>query len=101
MHFLVIAYDGTDKQALQRRMAVREQHIASTERLKTEGKALYGAALVDENGIMKGSIVIYDFDSRHDLDEYLQIEPYVVGRVWEKIDIKPCLVPPLFLTPGK
>ena len=97
MHFLVIAYDGTDEQAPSRRLAAREQHLACMEQLKRKGRVLYGAALLAGNGAMTGSIVLYDFDSREEFDEYLKTEPYVVGGVWQLIDVKPCRVPPIFL----
>ncbi|HQG31083.1 MAG TPA: YciI family protein [Deltaproteobacteria bacterium] len=97
MHFLVTAYDGTDEQAPSRRLAARERHLASIEQLKSQGKALYGAALIDDRGAMIGSLVIYEFDSREEFDEYLKSEPYVTGKVWEKIEVKPCRVPPIFL----
>ncbi len=97
MHFLVTAYDGTDEQALSRRLAVRERHLASIERLKSQGKALYGAALLDDKGAMIGSLVIYEFDSQEEFDAYLKNEPYVTGKVWQKIEVRPCRVPPIFL----
>jgi uncharacterized protein len=97
MHFLVTAYDGTDELAPSRRQAAREGHLTSIEKLKAQGKALYGAALIDDKGGMVGSLVIYEFDSREEFDAYLKDEPYVTGKVWEKIEVKPCRVPPIFL----
>jgi len=41
---------------------------------------------------MNGSIYIVDFLSRKELDKWLKVEPYVTGKVWEKIDIIPCKV---------
>ena len=38
---------------------------------------------------MKGSALILDFDSRKELDDYISNEPYVVEKVWEKIEIEP------------
>jgi hypothetical protein len=66
-------------------------------RLKEEGKALYGAALLGEDGGMKGSIVIYQFPTASEFEAYLKDEPYVTEGVWERIEVKPCRVPPLFL----
>ncbi|MFY9398047.1 MAG: YciI family protein [Desulfomonilia bacterium] len=97
MQFLVIAYDGTDEQAQARRLSAREAHLASIERLKLEGRALYGAAILDEKQAMIGSIVVYDFASREELDRYLEAEPYITGGVWKRIEVMPCRVPPLFL----
>lgn len=31
------------------------------------------------------------------MENYLADEPYVIGRVWEKIDITACRVPDLFM----
>ena len=97
MHFLLIAYDGKDEQAPARRLLARERHLASIEVLKREGKALYGAALLDDRQEMEGSVVIYQFASREEFDAYLRDEPYVTGKVWEKIEVLPCRVPPLFM----
>jgi len=42
MQFLVIAYDGTDEGALDRRMAVREKHIEGARQMKESGTMLKG-----------------------------------------------------------
>jgi uncharacterized protein len=97
MHFLLIARDGTDDKALERRLASREEHLASISRLKAEGKALYGAALIDEDGTMKGSVLIMNFESREKFDQYLENDPYVKGKVWQEIEVKPCRVPEFFM----
>lgn len=56
-----------------------------------------GAALLDEKGQMFGSVMILDYPSRKELDGWLRIEPYLVNKVWEKIEIKPCKVGPSFM----
>ena len=55
MQFLVIGLDGTDDSAKERRAAVREQHIAMGNELLKSGSMWYGAALLDDDGNMKGS----------------------------------------------
>lgn len=97
MHYLIIAHDAPDEKALERRIAARYKHLATMERLKSEGKALYGAALLDEAGAMMGSILIMEFPSDEALRQYLASEPYVTGHVWEQVEVKPCKVPELFL----
>jgi uncharacterized protein YciI len=97
MHFLLIAHDGTDIEAPARRLAARPRHLESIERLKAEGRALYGAALIDNNGGMTGSVVIYDFETREAFEEYLRSEPYITEGVWQKVEVLPCRVPPVFL----
>jgi uncharacterized protein len=87
MQFLVKGLDGTDKDAMKRRMAVRDEHIALGEKLLASGNMWYGAALLDEEGNMNGSVFIMDFTSEKKLQAWLDIEPYVVGKVWEKVEI--------------
>ena len=43
MQFLVVAYDGTDEGALDRRMAVRKSHLKQAEEWYDKGKWLYAA----------------------------------------------------------
>jgi len=65
--------------------------------MSDEKKHLYAAALLDDDGNMIGSLLVVDFPTREELDDYLTIEPYVIGKVWEKIEIKPCKVGSMFL----
>ena len=88
MQFILTGYDGTDADAQSRRMYVRDKHLDNARRLKEDGNLIWGGAILDDKGNMKGSAVVYDFDSREDLDKMLETEPYVLGRVWEKIEIK-------------
>src|SRR5262245_21088902 len=83
MQYLVLGYDGTDEIALDRRMAARKAHIALGDQMRDTAKMLYGAAILDENEKMIGSVLIVDFESRQELDQWLEIEPYVTGKVWE------------------
>ncbi|BAQ08877.1 hypothetical protein OXB_0405 [Bacillus sp. OxB-1] len=98
MQFIVMAYDGTDDEALSRRLQAREQHLQSVTQRAEAGEHLYGAALLDDDGKMIGSMMVVEYPSREELDRWLKAEPYVLGDVWRKIEIKPCQVPPIFLT---
>lgn len=89
MQFILIAYDGTDKDALQRRLKVREEHLSKIAVLKRSGECLFGGAILDEDGKMIGSTIVYDFPDRQSLDIKLKDEPYISGGVWEKIEIRP------------
>jgi uncharacterized protein YciI len=101
MQFLVLGYDGKDKDAPARRQAVRQRHISLGNELMQKGNMWFGAALRDEEENMIGSALFMNFKSRKELDEWLKIEPYVTGKVWETIDIKLCSVrdPWLFSQP--
>ncbi|HBV87540.1 MAG TPA: hypothetical protein DEF42_13015 [Desulfosporosinus sp.] len=97
MQYIVTAYDGADENALERRLAAREEHLKSVEKRFKSGEHLYGCALLDDEGKMIGSVMIVDYPSRAELDNWLKVEPYVVENVWQRIDIKPTAVAPLFM----
>jgi len=87
MEFLLLGYDGTDKDAPARRQKVREKHIANIAVMKKAGEFLYGGAILDDAGQMVGSMVVYNFPDRKALDEMLKNEPYIIGNVWQKVEI--------------
>lgn len=89
MQFILIAYDGTDAGALERRMKVREGHLQNIDILKNNGEFKCGGAILDNEGKMIGSMIIYDFPDREALDACLKNEVYISGGVWEKIEIRP------------
>ncbi len=87
MQFILTGRDGKDSEAINRRMAVREMHLASVIKLKSQGNVIWGGAILDDNGTMIGSVIVYEFESREDLIEMLKTEPYILGGVWENVDI--------------
>jgi uncharacterized protein YciI len=87
MQYVVIGLDGTDLEAPARRQAVREQHIKRGDELLASGNLWYGAALLHDDGSMKGSLYVMDFPSEDLLQDYLKTEPYIVGDVWRTVDI--------------
>lgn len=97
MQYIVTAYDGTDEQAMDRRLMARDEHLKSIEKRFKQGYHLYGVAILDDEGKMIGSMMVVDYPSREELDNWLKVEPYVVGKVWQTVDIKPCRVAPIFM----
>lgn len=87
MQFLLIGLDGVDDEAPVRRQSVRPQHIARGNELMESGNLWYGAALLDDDGNMKGSMYFMDFASEDELNEYLETEPYMIGDVWRDLTI--------------
>ena len=84
MQFMIKAYDGDGM--LEKRMAVRPRHLEGMNRL---GKQIICAGgLLDDDGNMKGSVLVLDFPDRTALDDYLKHEPYVVEGVWQTIEIE-------------
>lgn len=97
MQFMLIAYDGTDEGALDRRLAARDAHIALGDTLVAEGHMLFGTAILDENDRMSGSMLVLDYPSRAALDAWLEIEPYVVQKVWKTVRVEQVRVGPSFV----
>ena len=85
MQFIITAHDGENM--LEKRMAVRPRHLEGMAKL---GKHIVCAGgLLDDDGKPRGSVLVFDFEGRDELDDYLRNEPYVVEQVWEKIDVEP------------
>ena len=84
MQFMIKALDVENK--LAKRMEVRPRHLDGIEKLRSH--IICAGGLLDNEGKMKGSVLILDFPSRDDLDSYLASEPYVVEQVWAKIEIE-------------
>ncbi len=89
MQFLLLAYDGTDDGALDRRMKSRPEHLEKIAVVKKAGEFLCGGAILDDSGNMIGSMILYEVPDRATLDERLRNEPYIYNKVWEKIEIRP------------
>jgi uncharacterized protein YciI len=88
MEFLLIGYDGKDAGAPERRKKHRPAHLEHGSELFEEGNLLYGGAMLDEKGDMIGSVMIARFPTRADLDAWLKTEPFVLEKVWEKLEVR-------------
>lgn len=90
--YLITAYDFTDTDALQRRMAARPHHFESARRLKTQNRFIKGGAILNNDGKMIGSVMLMQFENDRELAAWKQNEPYITGKVWEQIDIRPFML---------
>lgn len=84
MQFIIKAYDGEGK--LDKRMEVRPMHLEGMKKLGDQ--VILAGGLLDEEGKMKGSMLVVDFPDRAAVDKYLASEPYVLAEVWEKIEVE-------------
>lgn len=89
MQFLLIAHDGKDPDALSRRLSVRPQHLEKISVMKKNKEFIFGGAILDDDGNMAGSMILYEFPDRASLDLKLKEEPYVYSGVWKEIKIMP------------
>ena len=84
MQFVITAYDGVG--LLERRMEVRPRHMEGMARMAEH--VLCAGGMLDEDGKMKGSVLVMEFKDREELDAYLAQEPYVTEHVWERIEVE-------------
>ena len=84
----------TDREGtVEKRLAIRPQHLARLEQLNAEGRLIVAGAMPKDPANPQagcyGSTIIVDFDSREALDRWLQDEPFLKEGVYEHIDVKP------------
>jgi len=89
LQYVIIARDGEDAEAINRRMAVRPDHFEGARKLKANNNFLVGGAILDDEGTMTGSVMILQFETEEQMKAWLDNEPYVNGKVWEKIEVRP------------
>ena len=87
--YIIIAKDGTDANALARRLEYRPAHLALMKSYKEAGTFISGGATLDDSGNMIGSVVHMQFASKEAIDQWIQEEPYIQGGVWERYEILP------------
>ncbi|QBG35399.1 YciI family protein [Litorilituus sediminis] len=95
MQFIITAYDFTDEDAINRRLAHRDAHLAGIERMTKAGNFLSGGAILDQQGKMIGSSAHVDFPSRADVDAWINSDPYTLGKVWDNVNISDGLLFPV------
>ena len=84
----------TDREGtVEKRLAIRPQHLARLEQLNAEGRLIVAGAMpknpANPQAGFYGSTIIVDFDSREALDAWLQDEPFLKEGVYAHIDVKP------------
>lgn len=84
----------TDREGtLEKRLAVRPQHLARLEKLDAEGRVIVAGAMPKDRENLQagfyGSTLILDFDSREELDAWLADEPFLKEGIYADIDVKP------------
>jgi len=87
--YLVTGYDYTDEGALDRRMAVRPHHLDAAKEHKENGSYIMGGAILNDDGKMIGSVMIFQFETEEQLEAWKKNEPYITQKIWETVDIKP------------
>ncbi|MFC0185828.1 hypothetical protein SAMN04515674_11411 [Pseudarcicella hirudinis] len=87
--YLIYAFDSTDEGALERRMKVRPLHFEMAGKLKAEGHFILGGSILNEAGTMIGSTMIVQFENEQQLQSWLEVEPYIIHKIWERFEVRP------------
>lgn len=87
--YLIIAQDGKDDEALERRKNVRPIHLVGARKLKENNNFVIGGAMLDDEGNMRGSVMIVQFETQEEFQHWYDNEPYIKQGVWKTIEVKP------------
>jgi uncharacterized protein YciI len=98
MGYVVMAWDGTDEGASDRRMAVRDRHLEVITRWAREGRLQLGFPTFRADGSVAGSLMFLDEDEVG-MKEYLAEEPFAREGVWQSYEARPFRIAPLDYQP--
>lgn len=87
-YFVIFAQDKPN--TLEQRLAVRPQHLARLEQLKTEDRLLTAGPNPSPDGkSITGSTVIAKFTTLEDAQAWAAQDPYVDANVYGDVIVKP------------
>lgn len=93
MWYTIIGQDTPN--SLEKRIAARPAHVARLQALQLEGRLLlagpFPAVDSDEPGAagFTGSLIIAEFASLPDAQNWAKVDPYLAAGVYEKVQVKP------------
>ena len=95
MGYAVIAWDGKDEGAVERRMAARDRHLSVITEWAADGRLALGVPLFTPDWKPAGSLMLLEVPDQAGLDAYLAEEPFAAGDVWKRVEIHPFRIAPL------
>ncbi|NMG64092.1 YciI family protein [Azoarcus indigens] len=93
MFYALIGEDAPD--SLETRMAVRPAHLARLQNLKDEGRLLLAGPMPAIDALepgpagFAGSLVVAEFASLKEAEEWLANDPYTVQGVFARTTVRP------------
>ncbi|MBL4830622.1 MAG: YciI family protein [Aliivibrio sp.] len=93
MWYVIFSQDVEN--SLEKRMSVREHHLARLNELKDQGRLLVAGpmpAIDSENpgeAGFTGSTVIAEFNSLQDAQTWADADPYIAAGVYANVTVKP------------
>ena len=89
MLYIIIAKDGTDEGALERRHKVRDAHLEAIKPAVESGFVQLGGAILNDAGDMTGSVMLLDAASEEEARAFVENDLYTTGGVWQSFEIYP------------
>ena len=83
MKFVIIGHDGTEGEA--KRKVHRAAHLANIEQLEKQGRVILAGPLTDK----AGSLLVLEFETLEEAQEFARQDPYTVHGVFERLEIHP------------
>ncbi|MDK2742297.1 MAG: hypothetical protein H8K03_06545 [Nitrospira sp.] len=83
MKFVIIGYDSPEGEA--KRKVHRPAHLANLEPLDKEGRVVLAGPLTDKTG----SLLVLEFETQAEAEEFARNDPYTVQGVFERLEIHP------------
>ena len=93
MLYSIVGIDVED--SLQARLAARPEHVDRLKQLVSQGKLIVAGPnpainSSDPGGAgFTGSIIIAEFDSLQDAQDWADADPYILGGVYDSVEVKP------------
>jgi len=81
--------------SLQARLAARPEHVERLKALVSQGKLVLAGPnpAIDSSDPgdagFTGSIIIAEFDSLQDAQDWADADPYILGGVYDSVEVKP------------
>lgn len=83
MKFVILGYDGPEGEA--KRKIHRPAHLANLEPLVQQGRVVLAGPLTDK----AGSLMVLEFESQAEAEQFANQDPYMVNGVFERVEIHP------------
>lgn len=83
MKFVIIGYDSPEGEA--KRKIHRSAHLSNLESLDRQGRVVLAGPLTDK----AGSLLVLEFETQEEAEDFARRDPYVVQGVFDRIEIHP------------
>ena len=92
---LYVIYSEDVENSLEKRLSVRDKHIARLQEMQDQGRLIVGgpcpAIDSDDPGTagFTGSLLVLEFDNLEQAKTWADADPYVDAGVYKKVTVKP------------